>query len=541
MFGTAVRADRCAPGSRALGGYGAAVVAHHEQAFLGGDARLELDLDPGVVVVGVEQADAVVGPPPVDRVGVLAALGGRGIGHLLAFSDTNRYKIDDRRAFGIELTTGLKRPATYRIDVTLDPVHYEGITRLAERIRYDVETSDHRDVAETVWAEFLDPLARDGKRVLEPLDEQRRLVADVEDVALADTEYDTVHGLDAGTINPTTFSNGLVLDIAQAAMSATPSDLDLHRARTVVMTVHSADATVAFDEDDWTMNDEGFVRTQIRQAPRVNRFAEGVVHALSLYRAESEHARINADVVDDLLCLDGPIYPTGLLRWADQHPELATVLEEEEQPKEVVENYVRLVETFVEKAVPLVGFVKNPAGNAITRTVRDTFGQAPWVDDAAMFKRLLERGEMVDDPDDAEGRRRFERDTSALTATSWFVSRGGTDAVPSRHGDVLGVDRRLDPEAYEVTFCVIYDPRTDVLYRLEAPYAVTRSASQRDALQQWALSAVAAERGPPLAVGKADELAKIGGREKASLRETLEETFRSRRARQYDDVRWGDE
>ena len=431
--------------------------------------------------------------------------------------------------------------------MTLDPVHYEGIARLAKRIQYDVDESDHRDVAETVWDEYLDPLVHDGNRVLEPLDEQRRLVADVEDVALADTAFDSVHGLDAGTINPTTFSNGLVLDIAQAAMSATPSDLDLHRGRTMVMTVHSADATVAFDEDDWTMNDAGYVRTQIRQAPRVNRFEEGVVHALSLYRAESEHARTNADVVDDLLVLDGPIYPTGLLRWADQHPELKTVLEEEDQPEEVVENYVRLVERFVEKDVPLVGFVKNPAGNAITRVVRDSFGQAPWVDDAAMFKRLLERGEMVADEDarhaadDGPTPRRFERDTSALTATSWFVSRGGTDRVLSRRGDALGVDRRLDDEAYEVTFCAIYDPRTDVLYRLEAPYAVTRHERQRDALQQWALASVAAERGPPLAVGKADELAKIGGREKRSLRETLEETFQSRRARQYDDVRWGDE
>jgi hypothetical protein len=431
--------------------------------------------------------------------------------------------------------------------VTLDPVHYEGIARLARRIQYDVDETDHRDVAETVWAEYLDPLVADGRRVLEPLGDQRRLVVDVEDVALADTAYDTVHGLDAGTINPTTFSNGLVLDIAQAAMSATPSDLDLHRGRTMVMTVHSADATVAFDETDWTMNDEGYVRTQIRQAPRVNRFEEGVVHALALYRAESTHALTNAGVVDDLLVLDGPIYPTGLLRWADQHPELKTVLEEEDQPEEVVENYVRLVERFVEKDVPLVGFVKNPAGNAITHVVRDSFGQAPWVDDAAMFKRLLERGDLVaDDPADVPGdgptnARRFERDTSALTATSWFASRGGTDAVLSRYGEALGVDRRLDPEAYEVTFCAIYDPRTDVLYRLEAPYAVTRDADERDALQQWALSAVAAERGPPLAVGKADELAKIGGREKRSLRETLEETFRSRRARQYDDVRWGEE
>jgi hypothetical protein len=440
-------------------------------------------------------------------------------------------------------------------------VHYEGITRLAERIQYDVDETDHRAVAKTVWDDFLDPLTEDGRVVLEPLGEQRRLLADVESVALADDAFDTVHGLDAGTINPTTFSNGLVLDIAQAAMSATPSDLDLHRARTVVMTVHSADATVAFDEDDWQRADAGYVRTQVRHAPRVNRFEEGVVHALSLYRAESAHALAHADAVEDLLVLDGPLYPSGLLRWADRHPELRTVLREEAQPREVMANYVELVESFVERDVPLVGFVKNPAGKAITRAVRDAFGQAPWVDDAAMFTRLLEREDRVDDPASTDGfagggeatpgagagaktgggGRRFERDTSALTATSWFVSRGGVDAVTARDGDALGVDRDLDPEAYEVTFCAIYDPRTDVLYRLEAPYAVTRDVESRQRLQRWALSAVAAERGPPAAVGKADELARIGGRERQSLREGLEDALDARRARRYDDLRWGEQ
>ena len=55
--------------------------------------------------------------------------------------------------------------------MTLDPVHYEGIARLARRIQYDVDETDHRDVAETVWREYLDPLVADDRRVLEPLDE----------------------------------------------------------------------------------------------------------------------------------------------------------------------------------------------------------------------------------------------------------------------------------------------------------------------------------------------------------------------------------
>ena len=52
---------------------------------------------------------------------------------------------------------------------------------------------------------------------------------------------------------------------------------------------------------------------------------------------------------------------------------------------------------------------------------------------------------------------------------------------------------------------------------------------------------VATERGPPLAVGKADELARIGRAEKAALVEELEETFETNRQREYNDKRWGAE
>ncbi|WP_257298318.1 DNA double-strand break repair nuclease NurA [Haloarchaeobius sp. FL176] len=417
--------------------------------------------------------------------------------------------------------------------MTLDPVHFDGIAELARRIRYDVNESDHRAFAETVWNEFLAPLVHDGRTVLEPLDGLARHSAPVEDVALTETAFDTVHGLDSGTINPTTFTNGLVLDIAQAAMSATPSDLDLHRARTLVMTVHTNDATVDVDEADWEEGDDGYIRSQIRHAPHVNRFEEGVVHALALYLAESDHALEHADEVDELLVLDGPLYPKGLLKWADRHPELATLLAEEDQPREVVGNYVELVETFVQRDVPLVGFVKNPASKVVTQVVRKQGGQAPWVDDSAFFSRVLERR----DPGETGA---YERDTDRLTCTNWFRSRGGVDRPLSTDGDALGVERGLDASEYEVTFCMVYDPREDIVYRLEAPYAFTKDADLREDLRLFAMQEVAAESGPPRAVAKADELARISRDEKRALRETLEESFDARRARNYDDMRWGD-
>ena len=411
--------------------------------------------------------------------------------------------------------------------VTLDPVNVDGIAALASAIARTVDDSDHDDFARTVWREWLDPLRADGTAVVEPLGEQRLGRVAVDDVALLDPPFSPVHGLDSGTLNPTTFKNGLVVDVAQAAMASVPSELDLHRSRSLVATVHADDATVDFDTE-WLEWDEGFSRRKVIQAPRVNRFAEGVVHALSLYLAESSHALVHGDAVSDLLVLDGPLYPKELFNWRDRDPELGQ-LAREARPRSVVENYVRLVERFVGRDVPLAGFVKNPASKLVTRTVRERGVDAPWVDDTAFFSRLLERREAGDRP------------TDELTFTNWFVSRGGADRTLAAGGDALGVERRLDPALYEVTFFVVYDPRTDLLYRVEAPYAFTREADIRERLTRAFLREVAGERGPPAAVAKADELARVSASEKAAIRRKFEERLDSESVHTYDARRWDTE
>ena len=363
--------------------------------------------------------------------------------------------------------------------MTLDPVHVDGIAQLAGRVSEDVADTDHGEVAERAWAEFLDPLYDDGDVVLEPLDDVQRRKVLVEDVALVDTAFPTQHGLDAGTINPTTFKNGLVLDVSQAAMAAVPSDVELHRARTIVMTVHTNDPAISTYDDEWHGGDRGYARRRMLQVPRVDRYEQTVVHALALYLAESEHALKQAEVVEDLLVLDGPIYPTGLLKWRERDPELRRLLSDEDLPRDVICNYVELVERFVDRDVPLVGFVKNSASKAITGTLRSKLG-APWVDDDALFRRVLER---LDD--------RGEPETNHLTFTNWFRSRVGTDGMLCDGSLDVATDRALDAEAYEVTFFVVYDPRDDLVYRVEAPYAFTRDADLRAQLTTHVLSEVA--------------------------------------------------
>jgi hypothetical protein len=411
--------------------------------------------------------------------------------------------------------------------MTLDPVHVDGIADLAGRVEQHVDERDQTALAERAWTEFLDPLYADGEVVLEPLGEHRRRKASLPEIGLAERPFPGHHGLDAGTINPTTFKNGLVLDVSQAAMASVPSDVELHRERTIVMTVHTNDETVDVGED-WREGDRGYARRRILQAPRVDRYEQTVVHALALYRAESEHALDNADDVEELLVLDGPLYPTGLLKWVERDPELKRLVIEEAEFTGVVENYLELVERFVERDVPLVGFVKNSASKALTRELRRKAG-APWVDDEAFFRRVLERRENGD------------LRTDALSFSCWFRSRVGTDGLLAGGELDPGLDARrgLDADAYEVTFFVVYDPRDDLVYRVEAPHAVTREQDRREQLTAFALAEIASERGPPTAVQKADELARIDRQGKQTLRRRIEREFDTSQQRSYDDRRWG--
>lgn len=412
--------------------------------------------------------------------------------------------------------------------MTLDPVHVEGIARLARRLRPQIDEREQADLAERAWEAFLDPLYDDaGEVVLESIGDHTRRSVDMTDIALSDPPFRTQHGLDAGTINPTTFKNGLVLDVSQAAMASVPSDVELHRGRTIVMTVHSNDETVALGGDDWRIDDQGYARRRVLHAPQVDRYEQTVVHALALYRAESEHAIEQAPIVDDVLFLDGPIYPTGLLKWIDRDPELKRLVIEEQEFLTVIENYYRLVERFAEQRVALVGFVKHSSSRAISRELGRQL-PTPWANDEGFFRTILERR-------DEEG----ELVTDALTFTPWFRSRVGTHGTVTDGTLSLEFDRSLDPSAYEVTFFVVYDPRTDLVYRIEAPAVLTDRAADRDRIRDQVLLEIARERGPPLAIRKADELARIDRQGKETLRRRIEREFDTDRQRTYNQKRWG--
>ena len=90
-----------------------------------------------------------------------------------------------------------------------------------------------------------------------------------------------------------------------------------------------------------------------------------------------------------------------------------------------------------------------------------------------------------------------------------------------------------------MTFFVVYDPRTDLVFRVEAPYAFTRDENRREKLTQQILHDVAVAQGPPLAISKADELAGIDRQGSEELTRRIEREFEIDREKEYNDSRWG--
>ncbi|GGM56550.1 hypothetical protein J2752_000881 [Halarchaeum rubridurum] len=413
--------------------------------------------------------------------------------------------------------------------MTLDPVHFAGIPDLVRDVRGGADEAEHRADAERVWETYFDPLYDDGA-VLVPVTEQGRYLADLTEAGASDPAFDAVHGLDSGTVNPRAFKNGIVLDVAQAAMGAIPGDTALHRNRTVIATMLRRDRTEEtreFDDVPWTRQDEGYWRGKAIDAPYVERNERGVVHALSLYLAESEHALTHFESVPEFLLLDGPLYPKVVTNWLDQTEELATLPAEDGLTRRVIRNYLELVERAVESDTVLGGFVKNVSSRGVVAALSGKT-HAPWIDDAELFGQLLERRD-----DDGE------RVTDDLAYTNWFRSRVGYDREFSTLGERLDLDLELDPAAYEVAFCVLYDPRTDTVYKAELPRAFAEDDAIRERVTAQLVRDVAGETGPPEAVGRADELARISVGETRELVTAMAEAMDTEPREGYDVDRWG--
>lgn len=395
----------------------------------------------------------------------------------------------------------------------LDPVHVDGIDSLARRIREDYDDPEESDDLDALW-DFLDPLRdADGGRVLYPVDELRKRAVALDGIALVDDEFPTQHGIDAGTLNPRSFTNGLTLDVAHAAAASVPSDLSLHRKRTIVTAVQSNDHRVVF-EDSWADFDDSATDGRVVQAPRDTDNGRESAHVYALYLAESTHLAKVYDTAGDLLYLDGPLYPLGLLRWLEVDPAFGR----SDLTGEVLSNYLGTYERALEEGTPVVGFVKNPSGARVVRRLRDEGHgpPVPWSNDAGFFRHFL-----------------ASEDAGDLTFTNWFVSRLYADSL-------FDVAPPFDASDDDLLPAVMYvhDPRHGTVHRAEAPLGFVRDEDTREAVTRQTLKEVAVGR-VPRAVAKADSLARVSNEQRESLVRRFEDALGAVEETNYDRDRWG--
>ncbi len=410
--------------------------------------------------------------------------------------------------------------------MTLDGVHFEAMTDLIGQVARPGRERDRRDLAELLWSEGLaDP---SSSIPIEPIGDADRQARPLDEIAVDDSPFDSVAAVDAGSLNPTTFQDGLVVDVAHAALASTPSDIDLHRRRTIVAAVHGPPAEVRSDPD-WSEFDHGYGRVRLLATPTLDQDEETAVHGLSLAASEVSHALAYGVTHGDLLLMDGSVYPAGMLHWIDRGGQLAQSLHGDATARGVLQEVVDLVDACRRAEVPIAGVVKNWTARAIVHAIADAddleVGTVPWPTDSSLFQQLL--------ADISEER-------TELRWTNWFAFE---DHVATGLGFAIeeyGLEAEAPADAYDLAMMVVYDPRENLVFRIESPRVLIEDTDTREAITDHLLTGIAREDGPPPTLRKADELARIGRGERRQLKQAFERVLTSTEVMQYDELRWGE-
>jgi hypothetical protein len=117
-----------------------------------------------------------------------------------------------------------------------------------------------------------------------------------------------------------TYDNGFYVDFCHCALASTPTNLELHRYRTIVCSTYSSSLKSPMPTTiGWEKFDDGWGRAKmIRIEPdELEKRIPDLVHILCIYLAESEHILFILDKIDPsgFFIMDGPLYPKQLMYW----------------------------------------------------------------------------------------------------------------------------------------------------------------------------------------------------------------------------------
>ena len=406
--------------------------------------------------------------------------------------------------------------------MTLEPVHMQKISELAKRIDQSFEFQEPRTATDVY--KFLEELKIDGKVILKALDRLFRGVVRTELMAECEDPYPLTYACDSGSTNPKTYDSGLFVDFCHCGLGVTPTELEVQRYRTIVCAAYSSSQNIAMQaSSEWEKFDEGMGRAKlVRVAPdELNKKFSDIVHSLAMYLAESEHILFMKDLLDPagFFIMDGTLYPKQLMYWLVlDDPDVK--IRQNEDAKKVLQNYIDIMDHFLENRAPLIGFVKDPIDVQIMESIRKKkIGlDIPWTLDSQFFRSLLspeKKGSNKNGGKHKNGNFKGSRN-SYLTYTNWFLQPNRfyekllSGTSPLAAGDRLQQQLRhkFQPEDYALCFFMIYVPSTDVVFKIEAPYGLIKDDFLRAQIPKKVLFDLSLN-GFPLTLKKADHLAKI--------------------------------
>lgn len=427
----------------------------------------------------------------------------------------------------------------------------EEIAGIASGIEYADAAEESEDVVHVF--EMLSELWDGEQLLLKAVGKLFRSVVDTRRMSLSVDEFNTTYSSDSGSTNPILFERGLFLDICHSAMAVTPTDLNLHRKRTIVCTGFSPAGKAKLPgTEDWKPFDDGFGRSKIIQIdPAVLKIRAGrMVHDYSIYSSESEHILWTQADMDPngFFIMDGPLYPKQLMYWMGTNSE-KVLIRHDRNAKKILQNYVDIMDFHLKNKMPVIGFVKNPAETQIINTLRKKakemkakmmamtaetkamtaeakkIPELPWATDTQMFKALLK-------PEEESGAR-FK-----ITYTNWFLQPNQyyDDEIKANSPLVEeSLTHSFEPEDYAVVFFaarVPYD-NSSVVFKIESLYGLIKDEEMRRRITRKMLYELSVGKIPETLL-KADSIAKINRDEKKEIQDlfTVDKSFNN--------FRWGD-
>ncbi len=419
--------------------------------------------------------------------------------------------------------------------MTLEPVHMKAISSMASSIDTSI-TEDEPDIATSLFS-LLQELTYRGDTVLKSLEKLNRSKVSMDEMSLSRDNFSTTYSCDSGSTNPIAFDNGTFVDFCHCAVASTPTDPEIHRKRTIVAATYSPSMYSGIHaEHTWTYFDEGMGKKKIIkiQPGLLNKRTRRMVHDIALYYAESEHILWMIEEFDSngFFIMDGPVYPKQLMYWMVVDSDDIQI-RDDPNTKKILQNYVDIMDHHIENRIPLIGFVKNPEDMQIMRTIRreKKRSDVPWLLDAQFFKCVLSPPSH-----NKQNKAKLKRH---ITYTSWFLQPNQFYENMLKENSPLvdkSITHKFPCEYYALTFFMVYVPSMNTIFKIEAPYGLTKDEEMRDMIKTKVLHDLSVNK-IPLTLSKADSIAKI----RLAERKQIIRDFRSMRVdTEYNDIRWSE-